>query len=64
LVQAEVLENLVYDLGLLNAGDHFHPGGAPLAATLLAFLNIYREDALKSLCPSWADPIDRNRQSS
>jgi len=35
----EVLENFIYDLRLFNARDLFHPGGAPLAATFLTFLN-------------------------
>lgn len=54
LVQPQVFQNLVDDLGLLNACNDFHSGGAPLAATLLAFLNIYLEYTFQPLRPGHA----------
>ncbi len=41
-----MFQDLVNDFGILDACDYFH-----CSAALLAFLSIYCEDALKSLCP-------------
>ncbi len=44
-----MLQNLVDDLWVLNACDHFHS-----AAALLALVNVDCEHTLKSLCPGLA----------
>ena len=46
LVQSQVLQDFLDDVGVLNTGDHPDP-----PATLLAFLYVDGEHAFEPLCP-------------